>query len=521
MASAKRATSDNRQSNKRKQIAARPDIGAHLCTPQQFVRYARPDAQGLSLYGTFWGHERQCLSQDKLCLSAEDAARGIVAFGVPGAGKTQSVILPLIADHMQAGHSVIVVDPQGELAPYVAQFAAVTGHTVAIHDPAQPDSMRFNLADQVITVSDARAIAGVLIPMMPGDNRFWSEAAIAFLAAGLLRYNSLGEVFTAMGDLPNFAKSIQKTTDDAALLAGSFLSGYQHNDWRLLSNIVATVAASINGWAAQTVRDNTAVSDFDTTLLTQQPTVVVLTCPGRMRDTFAPYLGAVLCKLILDLDTIGQQQADGRLPLPVALVMDEFPTLGRLDSLVSNINLTRKRRISIILAAQTKSQLHRLYGEAGTDILLAGLATQIVCGGGDVATAMHYSQASGWQINSDGSASYALLTANTILSPAIGNCTIFTRFVDAEQAAQVVMLARLTRFVERADWQQRLAACQDKTPRLMKRRVTEAVAVKPMSAPVQFAKPTLTVPLDVSRDTARLERMAAHLDALQKLKDKP
>jgi len=81
MAPAKRTVPDGCRSNKRKQVTVRPEIGAYLCTPQQFARYAQLDAEGLTLHGTFWGHKRQCLSQDKPCLSAEDAAWGIVAFG--------------------------------------------------------------------------------------------------------------------------------------------------------------------------------------------------------------------------------------------------------------------------------------------------------------------------------------------------------------------------------------------------------------------------------------------------------
>src|SRR5262245_28610791 len=115
-------------------------------------------------------------------------------------------------------------------------------------------------------------------------------------------------------------------------------------------------------------------------MLSEKPTVVVLRCPGRTRDVFAPYLGAVLCKLILDPDTLGERLGSP-LPIPVGIIMDEFPALGRLDGLIANINLTRKRRISLVAAAQSLGQLHWLYGEVGADILLTGLARQIVFGG--------------------------------------------------------------------------------------------------------------------------------------------
>ncbi len=71
-----------------------------------------------------------------------------------------------------------------------------------------------------------------------------------------------------------------------------------------------------------------------------------------------------------DLDRIGEQNKDpkhpGALPVPVGIILDEFPTLGRLDSLVADVNLVRKRRISILIGAQTKGQFHMIYGTEGT-----------------------------------------------------------------------------------------------------------------------------------------------------------
>ncbi|MBK8027748.1 MAG: type IV secretory system conjugative DNA transfer family protein [Chloroflexi bacterium] len=73
--------------------------------------------------------------------------------------------------------------------------------------------------------------------------------------------------------------------------------------------------------------------------------------------------------------------------MPVGVILDEFPTLGKLDSLVADVNLVRKRRISILIGAQTKGQFHLIYGHEGTQALFTGLATQVVYGGCDADTA--------------------------------------------------------------------------------------------------------------------------------------
>jgi hypothetical protein len=246
------------------------------------------------------------------------------------------------------------------------------------------------------------------------------------------------------------------------------------------------------------VRANTSASDFDAEFVVSQPTVVVLTCPGRMRAVYASYLGATLRKLMLDLDTIGERN-QGPLPVPVGVILDEFPTLGKLDSLVADVNLVRKRRISIMIGAQTKGQFHMIYGTEGTQALFTGLATQVVYGGCDADTAEFYSKASGTattDANEDDPNSHLrqrpLLTVDEVITPQVGNCTIFARYVEAGFATQVVLNAQLTRFYEREDWKKRIAACKGIQPLLLERGIS--LDLKPVEAvlpPAPTPKPTL------------------------------
>jgi hypothetical protein len=110
---------------------------SHFCTPREYKRYRRPDKEGVIFLGAFWGERslRLDAGQGQFCLSGEDSARGILTLGGPGSGKSQAVILPVIADRMQAGHSLIIADPQGELTAHILRFAVITGHTmVKLHN---------------------------------------------------------------------------------------------------------------------------------------------------------------------------------------------------------------------------------------------------------------------------------------------------------------------------------------------------------------------------------------------------
>ena len=479
---------------------------SHFCTMREYKRFRREDAEGLSLLGAFWGEQKRRLDlgMGRFSLSGEDVARGILTLGGPGSGKTQGIILPAIADRMLAGHSLVVADPQGEITGHVLKYAAVTRHLVVVHDPTSMIGPRYNLAEGIDNVSDARAIADVLVPSVEGDNRFWTDSAAALLAACLIRFPNLGEIYNAMNDLKGLAGKLASQKDDAALLANSFIASVG-SDGKVASNVVATLATALTGWASTDVRANTSASDFDADLIVGQPTVVVLTCPGRMRAVYASYLGATLRKLMLDLDTIGERNK-GPLPVPVGVILDEFPTLGKLDSLVADVNLVRKRRISIMIGAQTKGQFHMIYGSEGTQALFTGLATQVIYGGCDADTAEFYSKASGTattDANQDDPNSHLrqrpLLTVDEVITPQIGNCTIFARYVEAGFATQVVLNARLTRFYERDDWKQRLNTAKDVQPLLLERGISLELNPIVVTVPVELTSvPGATLELAAS-----------------------
>ncbi|QPC83622.1 type IV secretion system DNA-binding domain-containing protein [Phototrophicus methaneseepsis] len=213
---------------------------SHFC---EYKRFRREDPEGLTLLGAFWGESKRRLDlgTGRFCLGGEDIARGILMLGGPGSGKTQGIILPAIADRMLAGHSLVVADPQGEITGHILRYAAVTRHLVVVHDPTSTIGPRYNLAQGIHNVSDARAIADVLVPVAQGDNKFWSDSAAALLAACLIRFPNLGEIYNAMNDLKALASKLTEKKDDAALLANSFIASVR-SDGKVASNVVATLA---------------------------------------------------------------------------------------------------------------------------------------------------------------------------------------------------------------------------------------------------------------------------------------
>jgi len=166
-----------------------------------------------------------------------------------------------------------------------------------------------------------------------------------------------------------------------------------------------------------------------------------------------------------------------------------------------------------MIGAQTKGQFHMIYGVEGTQALFTGLATQVVYGGCDADTAEFYSKASGTattDANQDDPNSHlrqrALLTVDEVITPQVGNCTIFARYVEASFATQVVMNARLTRFYERDDWKRLLSASNDIQPLLLERGIS--IVSSAQESPAN-SEPAST--LSESNRKSRLEQAAAAL----------
>jgi type IV secretion system protein VirD4 len=444
---------------------------------QDFRRWRKPDPWGWTLRGQFWGAKGQKLGS-RFCLSGEDIARGVAVFGPQGSGKTQGVILPAIADRMRDGHSLVVTDVQGELQPTIEKLAALTGHLLVVHNPSEPgSSCAINLCDWVDNVADARAMAAVLLSEAHGrGDPFWAQAAVNLLAACALHYPCFGAVLAAREDLYAMAKELGASkAPGAAALAADFTGSMRTQEPKLALNIMAEAFnVGLAPWADPEVCDITSHTDLDLAAqMARVPTVLVLSCARRHADAYGPYLGTVLRVLTTRLDDIGQRQPDGQLPIPVGLILEEFPALGRLDSLVRDINLVRKRRISVLPAAQSLAQFDHVYPAKGeADRLLAGLATKIVLGGCDQRTAEFFSGASGQQTVALASVSQSrgqragpgrdgataslrgrpLLLPDDLIQPEKGQATVFAAYSDKGRAAQAIFHAELTPFFQRKDW---------------------------------------------------------------------
>lgn len=87
----------------------------------------------------------------------------------------------------------------------------------------------------------------------------------------------------------------------------------------------------------------------------------------------------------------GEEQADGKLPIPVHLLADDFATGCPVPLFDQYISIFREKQISVTLLIQSESQLISLYGSDSATTIINNADSYIYMGSNDLTTAQNIS----------------------------------------------------------------------------------------------------------------------------------
>ena len=86
-----------------------------------------------------------------------------------------------------------------------------------------------------------------------------------------------------------------------------------------------------------------------------------------------------------------ESRPDGRLPLPVDILCDDFATGGRILNFAEYISIFREKGVSVSLLLQSESQLEAMYGNTNATTILNNCDSYVFFGGNDLLTAKNIS----------------------------------------------------------------------------------------------------------------------------------
>jgi type IV secretion system protein VirD4 len=244
-------------------------------------------------------------------------------------------------------------------------------------------------------VSDVLALGLLLYPDdgTSGSDRFFNDQArnlflgfAMYLLATPERPRTMGELLrlssaTGGGDmraslrnmLAERQRSDRKLRDECIEAFSRFLAAPDNTSGSILS----TFHAVLTMWADQTVDAAMSGNSFDLRDLRRRPTTVYLHVPANRRGT-ARLLINIFFSQLIELSTETTPDRDKSLRLQVLLLLDEFPSLGKVSAISDSIAYLAGYNLRLLTIAQAHSQLVEIYGEHAAHNFVANHGLQVL-----------------------------------------------------------------------------------------------------------------------------------------------
>jgi type IV secretion system protein VirD4 len=334
--------------------------------------------------------------------------------GAPGSRKSTTVILPTLATIAEAGLSVLVTDPKGELYAAAGGRFQAAGYRVAVldlRDPAQsarwnpltPVAAQLAAGRRTDAARTARALAQVLAAdgAPAGDaGRFWEQSTTALITALALLVadqapadqRHLASVYATLIHTANLDAVFAALPPDhpAVQAYGPVkLSGAETRQ-----NQLTVAATTLQLFGDPSVAWLTAADELAVADLAAPGCAVFVVVPDESSAYYG--LAALFVQQALAALAEAAAQAPGqRLPRPVHLVLDEFGNLPRLPDFDKALAVARGKGVRITIALQALAQLTARYGPDLGKVMQNSCNTWVYLAGNDWETAETVSRKTG------------------------------------------------------------------------------------------------------------------------------
>ncbi len=309
--------------------------------------------------------------------------RGFLFSGAPGTGKSVAITAMLDVIYPR-GDSGFIADRNGS---YTARY--FNPNRDIILNPLDARAVEWSPLAEMQQDYDAETIAKSLIPDAIGDAGEWNRYAQVIMSAILLHCWKL--------DLPNGEIVRLAQQADIEELAGVFEGqaavGLLQNDrmFGSIRGIVSTYTSGLNRLIQTAGRDAFSI----------KKAVAGGYGEEEAKFMFFPYLSDQMKPLRTIISGMADIYADAVMILPPSfdrrawLVLDEFASLGRVESMENFLTNARKHGGSALLGMQSISQVHALYGRENATSMLSSISNSLTLRAPDAETAEYLSKGFG------------------------------------------------------------------------------------------------------------------------------
>ena len=343
------------------------------------------------------------LGEDEHGFLIADGFQHALLFAPTGSGKGVGFVIPNL---LYWRHSIFVHDIKLENYELTSGWrSAELNQKIFVWNPANPDGFThcYNPVDWVSTkpgqmVDDVQKISSLLLPKQD----FWVNEARSLFVGVLLYLIVAPDKNASFGELVRTMRSDDVAYNLAVVLdtiGGEIhpvsymnIAAFLQKADKERSGVISTMNSSLELWANPLIDTATATSDFNIQNFKIDPTTVYV---GLTPDNL---------KRLQPLMQVFYQQAteflSRKMPTPeekygVMFMLDEFPTLGKMEQFMSGIAYFRGYRVRLFLIVQDTQQLKGIYEEPGMNSFLSNSTFRITFAANNYETANLISQLCG------------------------------------------------------------------------------------------------------------------------------
>jgi type IV secretion system protein VirD4 len=324
----------------------------------------------------------------------------VLLFAPTGSGKGVGFVIPNLLFWTD---SVIVHDIKLENYELTSGWRRKNlKQKVYLWNPANPDGIShcYNPMDWISTkpgqmVDDVQKICNFLLP----EQEFWQNEARSLLAGIMLflvaaedRPCTLGEVVRTLRNddvVYNLAVVLDTMGKKIHPVSYMNIASYLQKPDKERGSVTSTANSSLELWANPLIDTTTATSDFNLHEFKLTPHTAYIGLTPDNISRLKPLMGMFY-----------QQAASfftAKMPRPnekfgVLMMMDEFPTLGKMEQFLAGIAYFRGYRVRLFLIIQDTEQLKGIYEESGMNSFLSNSTYRITFAANNTQTATLISQ---------------------------------------------------------------------------------------------------------------------------------
>ena len=327
----------------------------------------------------------------------------VLVVGGPGTGKTRTYAVPNV---LEAGCSMVITDPKGEILRKTGGFLKRAGYEVRVFDLLNPDAsfcynpFRYVRDDKEVLQLITNLIQNTTPPHAQSSDPFWEKSETALLQALMLyllheappEEQNFGMVMELLGSAQvkekdeNFESPLDILFERLAMRDPESIAVKQYGIYKqaagktaksiLVSVGVRLAAFNLPQIARLTMTDELHLDDLG------ERRVALFCCIPDSDKSLNYLVGMVYTQLIQTLFYQADRVHRGRLPVPVHCLMDEFPNISLpKDSFQSALATMRSRGIFCSIIVQNIAQLKSMYKDSWES--LVGLCDEFLYLGGN------------------------------------------------------------------------------------------------------------------------------------------